>query len=140
LAHPASFPRPAAPFAGEGKRLVAAPNGTEQRLAELRERAARNGLTGVREISLRELRGIEPEANGIAALQHFVPAICAGMLVPRAAGIRAQALRPDGSLVDDFHFAEGDGSLHVLNAPSPAATAALAIGSRIAERYMALRR
>jgi L-2-hydroxyglutarate oxidase len=73
------------------------------------------------------------------ALQRLVPAVRAEMLEPREAGIRAQAMRPDGSLVDDFHFAEGDGSLHVLNAPSPAATAALAIGSRIAERFAAMR-
>lgn len=73
------------------------------------------------------------------ALQRLVPALQAEMLEPRAAGIRAQAMRPDGTLVDDFHFAEGGGSLHVLNAPSPAATAALAIGSRIAERFQGSR-
>jgi L-2-hydroxyglutarate oxidase len=72
------------------------------------------------------------------ALRKLVPAVRADMLQPRAAGIRAQALRSDGSLVDDFHFVEGDGSLHVLNAPSPAATAALAIGSHVAERCAAL--
>ena len=68
------------------------------------------------------------------ALQRLVPGVRADMLEPREAGIRAQAMRADGSLVDDFHFAQGEGSLHVLNAPSPAATAALAIGARIAER------
>ena len=73
------------------------------------------------------------------ALQRLVPNVTSSMLVPRAAGIRAQALRSDGTLVDDFEFAEGDGSLHVLNAPSPAATAALAIGARIAVRYESLR-
>ena len=56
------------------------------------------------------------------------------MLEPRAAGIRAQALNADGTLVDDFAFAEGDHSLHVINAPSPAATASLAIGEEIARR------
>ena len=74
------------------------------------------------------------------ALQRLVPAVTSSMLVPRAAGIRAQALRKDGTLVDDFEFAEGDGSLHVLNAPSPAATAALAIGSRIALQFESLRK
>ena len=58
--------------------------------------------------------------------------------VPSGAGVRAQAVRPDGALVDDFLFAEqgtGAGSvLHVLNAPSPAATAALPIGREIAAR------
>ena len=57
------------------------------------------------------------------------------MLTPAGAGVRAQALRRDGSLVDDFAFAEGRRSLHVLNAPSPAATASLAIGEEIADRY-----
>jgi L-2-hydroxyglutarate oxidase len=41
---------------------------------------------------------------------------------------------PEGKLVEDFHFEEGPGILHVLNAPSPAATAALAIGQHIAEK------
>jgi (S)-2-hydroxyglutarate dehydrogenase len=70
----------------------------------------------------------------VRALQQLVPAVRAGMLERRPAGIRAQALRPDGSLVDDFAFAEGERSLHVLNAPSPAATASLAIGLEIAQR------
>jgi (S)-2-hydroxyglutarate dehydrogenase len=73
----------------------------------------------------------------VQALRKLVPRVRADMLEPRAAGIRAQALRPDGSLEDDFAFAEGPRSLHVLNAPSPAATAALAIGHEIAERALA---
>lgn len=69
------------------------------------------------------------------ALQKLLPDIRAEHLKPAGAGVRAQALRRDGSLVDDFHFAEGRRSLHVLNAPSPAATASLAIGEEIADRY-----
>ena len=45
--------------------------------------------------------------------------------------MRAQAIRPEGRLVDDFHFVKGERVLHVVNAPSPAATASLAIGERI---------
>lgn len=86
-----------------------------------------------------EFRRSWSKALFTAALQRLVPAVRSSMLAPRSAGIRAQAMRVDGSLVDDFFFAEGDGSLHVLNAPSPAATASLAIGSRIADRYEALR-
>ena len=71
----------------------------------------------------------------VKALQKLVPAIQDSDLVPGGAGVRAQALITDGSLVDDFFFAEGERSLHVLNAPSPAATASLAIGAEIAERY-----
>lgn len=73
----------------------------------------------------------------VKALQRLLPAVRAEMLTPAGAGVRAQALRRDGSLVDDFAFAEGDRSLHVLNAPSPAATASLAIGEEIATRYAA---
>jgi (S)-2-hydroxyglutarate dehydrogenase len=74
------------------------------------------------------------KAAFVKALQRLLPAVTGDMLEPRPAGIRAQALRADGSLVDDFAFAQGASSLHVLNAPSPAATASLAIGSEIASR------
>ena len=47
------------------------------------------------------------------------------------AGVRAQAMSPEGGLVQDFHFTRGTRALHVLNAPSPAATASLAIGTEI---------
>jgi L-2-hydroxyglutarate oxidase len=47
--------------------------------------------------------------------------------------VRAQAVEPDGTLVDDFRLARGERTLHLLNAPSPAATAALAIGEAVAE-------
>ena len=55
-------------------------------------------------------------------------------VVPIAAGVRAQALRADGAMVDDFLIAEGKNSVHVLNAPSPAATASIPIGEEIAKR------
>jgi len=66
------------------------------------------------------------------AVQRLVPAIQYGDLEPFGAGVRAQAVDETGKLVDDFVFVEGEGSLHVLNAPSPAATASLAIGDHIA--------
>lgn len=68
------------------------------------------------------------------ALQRLVPEIRAEDLEPGGAGVRAQAMAPDGALLDDFAFLEGPGELHVLNAPSPGATAALAIGEEIAAR------
>ena len=52
---------------------------------------------------------------------------------PAPAGVRAQAVLPDGSLVDDFLIVEGARSVHVLNAPSPAATASLPIGRHVAK-------
>lgn len=69
-----------------------------------------------------------------AALQRLVPKIQSSDLVPGGAGVRAQALLADGSLLQDFHFADAPGALHVLNAPSPAATASLAIGHYISNR------
>ncbi|HVT81527.1 MAG TPA: L-2-hydroxyglutarate oxidase [Phycisphaerae bacterium] len=67
-----------------------------------------------------------------AALQKLVPEVRASDLMPGGAGVRAQALLADGTLVQDFHFAHAPGALHVLNAPSPGATASLAIGEHIA--------
>jgi len=64
----------------------------------------------------------------------LVPALRDDDLEPGFAGVRAQALGRDGALLDDFAFAGGDGVLHVRNAPSPAATAALAIAEEIANR------
>src|SRR5712691_9532448 len=69
----------------------------------------------------------------LAALQHLLPEIRDSDLRPGGAGVRAQALARDGSLVDDFHFANAENMLHVLNVPSPAATASLAIGRTIVQ-------
>lgn len=85
-------------------------------------------------MGLGEFRRSFSKAAFVKALQRLLPAMDGNMIEPRPAGIRAQALRADGSLVDDFAFAQGKNSLHVLNAPSPAATASLAIGSEIANR------
>jgi L-2-hydroxyglutarate oxidase len=73
-------------------------------------------------------------ARACAAL---VPAITAADLAPGGAGVRAQALSRTGALLDDFAFAEAERMVHVLNAPSPAATASLAIGEEIARRAAA---
>jgi L-2-hydroxyglutarate oxidase len=66
------------------------------------------------------------------SLQQLIPAVQAADLVPCAAGVRAQALLPDGKLVDDFLIVPGPRALHVCSAPSPAATAALEIGHHVA--------
>jgi L-2-hydroxyglutarate oxidase len=68
------------------------------------------------------------------SLQRLVPEIREEDLETGGAGVRAQAIEPTGSLVQDFRFVDRPGALHVLNAPSPAATASLAIGQAIAER------
>jgi L-2-hydroxyglutarate oxidase LhgO len=73
-------------------------------------------------------------ARACAAL---VPAITERDLAPGGAGVRAQAIARSGALVDDFAFAEAERMVHVLNAPSPAATASLAIGEEVASRAAA---
>src|ERR1700722_19949959 len=67
------------------------------------------------------------------ALQRLVPEVGEKDLVPGGSGVRAQALKPDGALVDDFQFVRSGKVLHVLNVPSPAATAPLAIGKTIVD-------
>ncbi len=66
------------------------------------------------------------------ALQKLIPEISFHDLVRAGAGVRAQAVAPDGKLVDDFFIRQADRMIHVLNAPSPAATASIAIGQSIA--------
>jgi L-2-hydroxyglutarate oxidase LhgO len=65
------------------------------------------------------------------SLQRLVPELRIEDLSPGGAGVRAQAISPSGELVQDFHFVCQDNALHVLNAPSPAATASLAIADEI---------
>jgi L-2-hydroxyglutarate oxidase len=70
----------------------------------------------------------------VRALQRLVPEIRAEDLESAPAGIRAQAVAPDGGLVDDFLIVEGDRVVNVCNAPSPAATASLQIGLTVVDR------
>ncbi|GAK05856.1 LOW QUALITY PROTEIN: L-2-hydroxyglutarate oxidase [Geomicrobium sp. JCM 19037] len=75
----------------------------------------------------------------VKSLQRLVPAVTASDLEPAPSGVRAQALTVDGKMVDDFHLVTGKRSLHVVNAPSPAATASLEIGKEVARRMLARR-
>jgi len=68
------------------------------------------------------------------ALQRLVPEVQPDDLIPSKNGVRAQALTRDGNLVDDFLLLEGKNSLHVCNAPSPAATASLEIAKKIVSK------
>jgi (S)-2-hydroxyglutarate dehydrogenase len=72
------------------------------------------------------------KAAFVRALQRLVPGLRPDDVAPGGAGVRAQAVARDGSMVDDFRIVEGGDAIHVLNAPSPAATASLAIGRHIA--------
>lgn len=69
------------------------------------------------------------------ALRKLLPALEVEDLIPAGAGVRAQALAPNGQLVDDFHLVTQYRMIHVLNAPSPAATASLSIGRYIAQQF-----
>jgi (S)-2-hydroxyglutarate dehydrogenase len=69
----------------------------------------------------------------VKALQGLIPALGDQDVHPSGAGVRAQALDPDGKLLDDFRIVEAERMIHVLNAPSPAATASISIGRTIAE-------
>ena len=73
-----------------------------------------------------------------ASLQKLVPEITVNDLETGGAGVRAQALDPQGGMVQDFHIVRQPGAVHVLNAPSPAATASLAIGEEIAQQVCAV--
>jgi L-2-hydroxyglutarate oxidase len=83
---------------------------------------------------LREMRNSIFRTGYLAECRRYCPSLQLADLVPYPAGIRAQAVRRDGSLVEDFLFAQTDRMLHVINAPSPAATSALPIGELIADR------
>jgi len=69
----------------------------------------------------------------VRALQRLVPEVSAEDLVPGSSGVRAQAVTHEGTLVDDFKFVPSGRVLHVLNVPSPAATASLMIGRTIVD-------
>ncbi|MGY5008364.1 L-2-hydroxyglutarate oxidase [Streptomyces sp. 900105755] len=81
------------------------------------------------------LRSVSKKAF-TTAVRRLLPAAEEGDLVRAAAGVRAQAVLRDGTLVDDFLIKEGPRTVHVLNAPSPAATASLPIGREVARRAL----
>jgi L-2-hydroxyglutarate oxidase len=74
----------------------------------------------------------------VEAARLLVPDLDGADVRRAPAGVRAQAVDRRGTLLDDFHLVEGERSLHVLNAPSPAATASLEIGTLVADRVARL--
>jgi (S)-2-hydroxyglutarate dehydrogenase len=83
---------------------------------------------------VQELRMAASKRAFVAACARYVPELQVGDVEGGPAGVRAQAVGRDGALVDDFIFSEAEGTLHVRNAPSPAATSSLAIADLIADR------
>ncbi|MEL6910256.1 MAG: L-2-hydroxyglutarate oxidase [Cyanobacteria bacterium J06598_4] len=80
---------------------------------------------------LQEMIRSYSKAIFVRSLQRLIPAVEAKDIRPTPAGVRAQAVKIDGSMVDDFLFIKRDRALHVCNAPSPAATASIEIGKEI---------
>jgi L-2-hydroxyglutarate oxidase LhgO len=90
--------------------------------------AARHWRSG-----LHEFRRSFSKSEFVRALRRLIPEVGEKDLIPGGSGVRAQALKRDGTLVDDFQFLSSGKTLHVLNVPSPAATASIAIGRSIAD-------
>ncbi|BAZ27740.1 FAD dependent oxidoreductase [Cylindrospermum sp. NIES-4074] len=88
--------------------------------------AAKHADEGIQEI----IRSFN-KAAFVRSLQKLIPEVQAKDLIPTHAGVRAQALMSNGSLVDDFLIVQGQNSIHVCNAPSPAATSSLEIGKAV---------
>jgi L-2-hydroxyglutarate oxidase len=121
-------------FAREGYRK------TDVNLSDLAETL---GYSGFRKLAakywktgLGEIWRSASKTAFVKALSRLVPEIRAEDLKPAPAGIRAQAVTPDGAMVDDFLIQEADRIVNVNNAPSPAATASLNIGKTIVERLV----
>jgi len=147
-------PDPDLPFLGvhltptvDGK-LLAGPNaalalaregyhGGQWTLAELAQMALFPGTVGLARrygmYAAREWLKSWSPAEFVEAVRRLWPEVEERDLVERSSGVRAQAVRPDGTLEDDFVLVPGPQALHVLNAPSPAATAAFAIADRVAD-------
>ena len=89
--------------------------------------AMNNWRTGVYETARSIRKGMF-----LKSLQRLMPELTSNDLAPGGSGVRAQAVKPDGSLLDDFHIEQTDSAVHVLNAPSPGATSSLVIGNHIA--------
>jgi L-2-hydroxyglutarate oxidase len=89
--------------------------------------AAKHADEGIKEM----IRSVS-KAAFVRSLQQLIPQVTAEDVIPTHAGVRAQALENSGKLVDDFLIIPGDRTLHVCNAPSPAATSSLEIGKAIA--------
>lgn len=96
--------------------------------------ALRHGKEGLKEI----WRSLSKRAF-LRSLQGLIPSLEEDDLVEASSGVRAQAMRPDGTLLDDFLIIQDAHSIHVCNAPSPAATASLEIGKAVADRVPELR-
>jgi L-2-hydroxyglutarate oxidase LhgO len=131
--------------AGPNAVLALAREGYRRRDVDLAHVASLLAYSGVRRLARRYLRvGIEEVWRDLSrrayarAVARYFPGLTHTDLRPGPSGVRAQAVTPDGSLLDDFAIVCSDAVVHVLNAPSPAATSCLAIGEEIAGKVSSL--
>lgn len=89
-------------------------------------------ISGYVGIGFKELRRSGSKQQFLKEARQYIPSLSADDLEPGGAGVRAQAVTIDGKLMDDFHIIKQNQVIHVLNAPSPAATSCFAIGKKIA--------
>ncbi len=130
--------------AGPSAALAFAREGYTPGTVRVRELAEIAGYAGFRRLARQHWRMGAAELHRSLSRRAFwraarrlMPNLRPSDLVPAASGVRAQAVRPDGSLADDFVIAETARAVHVVNAPSPAATASLAIGREVAALALA---
>lgn len=127
--------------AGPNAVLAMSREGYRHRDISVRDLAEALAFSGLRRFlaryprqTLAELRRSLSKTMFLRSLQRLVPSIQAEDLIPGIRGVRAQALNPDGTLVEDFLVVQRPGIVHLLNAPSPGATASLVIGESVASR------
>ena len=125
--------------AGPNAVLALAREGYRRRDVNLRDLGEMAWYSGFRRLALREWRvGVDEIHRSLSKraftrrLQTLVPELRASDLSPSLSGVRAIAVLPDGSIADDFRILRRENRIHVLNAPSPAATASLAIAEQVA--------
>ncbi|MGZ4678424.1 MAG: L-2-hydroxyglutarate oxidase [Acidimicrobiia bacterium] len=131
-------------WAGPNATLAFAREGYGRWSIDARDLLDAAGFSGLWRLAFHHARDVAQEYARDAsvtatarAIARYLPGVTAADLEPATAGNRAQLLSPDGTLVDDFVLQEGPGAIHVRNAPSPAATACLAIGEVVAGRAAA---
>ncbi len=87
-------------------------------------------------IGMEEMKRSYSKKSFTKAIQELIPEIVSEDLIPHTPGIRATAISPDGKMLDDFEFISSENQLHVLSAPSPAATSSLKLGEEIARKAL----
>lgn len=92
------------------------------------------GIKNIKEAIREYYRSFNKKAF-VKEAKNLIPLLKEDEITPMEAGVRAQAMKRDGTMVDDFYFEENKRSIHVLNAPSPAATCSIEIGQEIAKRF-----